>query len=124
MSRVAKPQSTSLAFLLAAAAAFAVWALSPWLSGYQEPWDAPGNYYWVGLLIAGTVSGFVNVKPLWVQYVGSVFGQALYGLLFLSLGPLAGVGLLFLAVWSILFLGGAYVGSRIRSRGMRRKIPN
>ena len=98
--------------------AFVVWALSPWLTGYKEPWDAPGLYYYVALLVAGVVSGFIAAKPLWAHYVGSVFGQFLYGLLFLPMGPLAIVGLLFLALWSLLFLGGAYIGSRIRARAI------
>ncbi len=108
-------RSSLLAFLVASAAAFIVWALSPWFTGYPEPWDATGIYYYVALLALGTASGLIAGKPLWAQYVGGVFGQLLYGLLFLPLGPLAAVGLLFLAMWSLLFLAGAYVGSRVRN---------
>ena len=108
-------RSSLLSFLAASATAFAVWALSPWLTGFQEPWDAPGVYYYAALFVAGTVSGFIAVKPLWAHCVGSIFGQFLYGLLFLTMGPLAAVGLVFLVVWSVIFLGGAYLGSRLRS---------
>lgn len=104
-----------LSFLVASATAFAVWALSPWLTGYQEAWDAPGIYYYVALLVAGMVSGFIAVKPLWAHYAGSIFGQFLYGLLFLAMGPLAAVGLLFIALWSFIFLGGSNLGSRTRT---------
>ena len=104
------------AFLTASATGFAVWALSPLMTGYQEPWDAPGAYFYVALLVAGVVSGFIAVKPLWAHYVGGIFGQFLYGLLFLTVGPLAAVGLLFLVFLSFIFLGGAYFGSNMRSR--------
>ena len=108
-------RSSLLSFLAASATAFAVWALSPWLTGHIEPWDAPGPYYYVALLMAGMVSGFIAPKQLWAHYAGSIFGQLLFELLFLSPGPLAVVGILFLVLWSFIFLGGAYVGSRTRS---------
>jgi hypothetical protein len=113
-------RSASFSFLVASATTFAVWALSPWLTGYNEPWDAPGIYYYVALLAAGAVSGLLTGKPLWAQYVGSIFGQLLYGLLFLPLGPLAAAGLLFLVLWSLIFLAGAYIGARMRTRAMGR----
>jgi hypothetical protein len=109
------PRSTVLTFLLASATAFAVWALSPWFTGHKEPWDAPGIYYYAALLIAGMVSGLINVKPLWAHYLGGIFGQLLYAVVFLPLGPLAGVGLIFLAVWSLLFMAGGYLGLRART---------
>ena len=114
------PLSSLNAFLVASASTFAVWALSPWLTGYQEPWDASGVYYYGALFLAGAVSGFIAVKPLWAHYVGSIFGQFLYGLLFLRMGPLAAVGFLFLVLWSFIFLGGVYLGSRMRILTMRQ----
>ena len=110
------PGSSLLAFSSASATAFAVWALSPWLTGHNEPRDAPGVYYYVALLVAGAVSGLIAAKPLWAHYLGGIFGQLLYGLLFLPLGPLAIVGLLFLSLWPPLVLAGTYVGSFIRTR--------
>lgn len=74
-------RSSLLTFLVSAATAFAVWALSPLVTGFKEPWDAPGIYYYVALLLAGIVSG-----------------------------------LFFLGMWSLLFLGGAHVGSLGRTR--------
>lgn len=113
-------RSSLFAFLVASASAFAVWALSPWVTGYKEPWDAPGVYYYVALLMAGTVSGLIKAKSIWAHYVGSIFGQFLYGLLFLPLVPLAVVGFLFLVMWSLLFLVGAYLGSSIRTGAVGR----
>ena len=108
--------STVLTFLIASATAFAVWALSPWFTGHKEPWDAPGVYYYAALLIAGMLSGLINAKPLWAHYLGSIFGQLFYAVVFLPFGPLAVVGLLFLALWSLLFLAGAYLGALVRAR--------
>ena len=111
-------QSALPTFLVASATAFAIWALSPWLTGYKEPWDAPNFYYPIALLLAGMVSGIITAKFLWAHYLGSIFGQFFYELLFLPMGPFAIVGLLFLVVWSLLFLGGAYVGFLMRTRAM------
>lgn len=105
-----------LTFVVAAVAAAAIWALSPWLTGHPEPWDTPGGYYFFALLFAGSASGLLKPKPLWAHYVGAGFGQFFYGLLFLPIGPLAVVGLLFLVVWSLVFLAGAYGASLVRTR--------
>ena len=110
------PRSSLLAFFVASASAFIVWALSPWLTGFSEPWDAPGIYYPVALFLAGTASGVITGKPLWAHYTGGVFGQFFYEILFLPMGPLAVVGLLFMVVWSLLFLLGACLGALMRSR--------
>lgn len=104
-----------LAFLIAFTTGFTVWALSPWLTGYKEPWDAPGVYYYAALLLAGMLSGLVIAKPLWAHYTGCIFGQLVYALVFLSLGPLAAVGLLFLIIWSLIFLCGVFLGSRVHT---------
>ena len=114
------PQSTWFTFWVASASAFAVWALSPWFTGFKEPWDAPGVYHGAALLLAGTLSRLINVKPLWTHDVGSIFGQLLYGVVFLPFGPLAVVGLLFLAVWSLLFLVRAYLACLVRTLALGR----
>lgn len=103
------------AFVIASTTGFTVWALSPWLTGYKEAWDAPGVYYYVALLLAGTLSGLVTAKPLWAHYTGSMVGQLVYVLVFLPLGPLAAVGLLFLILWSLIFMCGAYLGARMHT---------
>jgi hypothetical protein len=110
--------SSVLTLLIAAATAFAVWALSPWFTAFKEPWDAPGLYYSAALLLAGMLSGVIKAKPLWAHYLGSIFGQLLYAMVFLPSGPLAVVGLLFLALWSLLFLAGAYLDALVRTRAL------
>lgn len=117
------PQSAWLTFLLASATAAVVWALSPWFTGHKEPWDAPGVYYAAALLLAGMLSGLINSRPLWAHFLGAIFGQVLYAVVFLPLGPLAAVGLLFLALWSLLFLAGAYLGRLGRRVSIRARVP-
>ncbi|WP_181295353.1 hypothetical protein [Pseudomonas sp. Q2-TVG4-2] len=107
-------RSRALAFLIAAFAGAAIWALSPWLTGHAEPWDAGGVYYTAALIGTGLLTGLIVPKPLWALYTGGVFGQFMY-LLLLPSGPLIAVGLVFLLLWSLLFPGGAYLGARVRS---------
>lgn len=47
--------------------------------------------------------------------------QVLYLLGWLPTGPLLPVGLVFVLLWSLVFLAGAYVGSRARTRWQTRK---
>lgn len=103
-------------FVLAALIGAAVWALSPWITGHQEPWDAENLYYVGALLGGGLLSGLAIPKPLWAHYAGSVLGQLIYTLIFLPLGPLFVLGAGFLLVYSLLFLMGALAGSWIRCR--------
>ncbi|WP_330216853.1 hypothetical protein [Stutzerimonas azotifigens] len=100
--------------LIAALAGAVIWAVSPVMTGQPEPWDAGGLYYCGAMVLGGLLSGLIATGPLWALYVGAILGQVLYQLVFLPLDPLILVGLLFLSAWSLLFLFGAYLGSRIR----------
>ncbi len=104
------------ALLIASLAGAGIWALSPWASGQADPWDGDGLYYSGALFTAGVLAGFIVPRPLWAQYLGVIVGQVLYLLLFLPIGPLLAVGLVFLLPWSLLFLAGAYAGARLRTR--------
>lgn len=104
------------ALLIASLAGVLIWALSPWASGQAEPWDGDGLYYSGALFTAGVLAGFIVPRPLWAQYLGVIVGQVLYLLLFLPIGPLLAVGLVFLLLWSLLFLAGAYAGARLHTR--------
>jgi hypothetical protein len=115
---------TSRAFVtifVAALASAAVWAMSPALTGRAEPWDAEFPFYVVSLLAAGLVSGMTAPDPLWANYIGSVAGQVGYELLFLSMGPLFVLGVVFLLGYSLLFLAGAAVGALVRGRSGGRR---
>ncbi len=104
----------ALAFILAAIVSAAIWASSPLVTGQEEPWDAEGFFYIGSLFAAGVISGFPIPKPLWAHYLGSVVGQLAYQLIFLPLGPLLILGAGFLLGYSLLFLVGALIGSRVR----------
>lgn len=108
-------------FLLAALAGAAIWGLSPSMTGHVEPWDAGGLYYTAALALDGCLCGSIAPKPLWPLYVGCVAGQTLYLLGWLPTGPLLPVGLVFVLLCSLVFLVGAYVGSRARTRWQARK---
>ena len=109
------------AFLLSAALAAAVWGLSTFLTGKEEPWDAEGAYYVVALGIAGAIAGAAVPGHLFAHYVGAFSGQAAYELIFLKLGPLFVLGLAFLAAYSIIFLVAAAVAASFRKRVSRRE---
>jgi len=104
----------ALAFILAGIVSAAIWASSPLVTGHKEPWDAEGFFYIGSLFAVGVIAGFSIPKPLWALYLGSVVGQMIYELIFLSLGPLFVLGVGFLLGYSLLFLVGALIGSRLR----------
>ena len=99
---------------VAAIAAGLVWAVSPWISGYREPWDAGGYFYILALLLAGAIAGLISPRPLWAHYVGAVIGQLCYELIFLRVGALVILGAAFLLGYSVVFLLGAYAGGQLR----------
>jgi hypothetical protein len=86
------------------------------ITGHVEPWDAGGLYYTAALALAGCLCGSIAPNPLWPLYVGSVAGQGLYLLGWLPTGPLLPIGLVFVLLWSLVFLAGAYAGSRACTR--------
>jgi hypothetical protein len=91
-----------------------VWALSPALSGHAEPWDAGGVYYPVSLLLAGLLSGLIRPQYFWVHYLGVILGQLAFMLFFGPGGPLIIVGIVLLAVYSLIALAGAAAGAGVR----------
>jgi hypothetical protein len=110
----------ALAFVVAAVLSGSIWALSPLLAGDAEPWDSDGPYYAAALVLAGAASGAAVPRSLWAHYLGAVAGQLGYELLFLPGGPLLLVGVLFLLVYSILFLAAAAFAAYLRVRVGRR----
>ena len=105
-----------LAIAVSALLSGAVWALSPWLVGHLEPWDADGPFYPLALLVAGVVAGLLIPGPLWAHYLGACIGQFAYEMLFLDVGPLLVLGLAFLLAYSVVFLLGAAIGGYGRAR--------
>ena len=103
-----------IAVFVSATLAALVWALSIPITGQKEPWDAEAPYYFVALAIAGAVSGAVIPKHLWAHYLGAVLGQAAYELVFLKLGPMFILGLVFLAGYGIIFVAAAAIAASMR----------
>lgn len=100
--------------LVAAVLGAAIRALSPWLGGRREPWDAQGDCYPVALAIAGLASGLVSPRPLRAHYAGNVLGQLAFERVAIGAGPLAVIGVAFLFVYGLLFAASAFAGGRIR----------
>ena len=110
-----------VAILVAAGLSALVWALSVPFTGHREPWDAEGPYYLVALAVLGATSGALVPRPLWGHYVGAVAGQAGYQLLFLNIGPLFILGLLFLLGYSAVFAGAAAIAAQFRRTSVNGK---
>lgn len=103
------------ALIVSAIVGAVVWALSPWLAGQREPWDAEGLDYPVALLVAGLSAGLLAPHPLWAHYLGGVIGQLGYMLLTIGANPLLAVGVIFLLGYTLLLLLGAAVAAWVRS---------
>lgn len=115
--------STGLPIGLALGAA--IWVLSATITGRLEPWDANGPYYPAALLAAGFVGG-VLVPGHWGEVaVGVYTGQALVllgrVLSDTGSGGLWPLGLMVLALYSLIALAGALLGSALRRLAYRRR---
>jgi hypothetical protein len=109
-----------LATLVAAVASALVWAVSPWLVGHYEPWDAGGLFYVAALAVAGALAGLLAPKPLWAHYLGALIGQSCYEVFILGIGPLFVLGAVFLLGYSIVFVVAAGLAIHLRARLQRR----
>jgi hypothetical protein len=95
-----------------------IWVLSGFITGRQEPWDAAGVYYAGALLGSGAVGGFL-VPGHWAEVAVGIFsGQAVVLVARVLAEPGSGglwpLGILFLALYSLLALMGAVLGSGLR----------
>ena len=102
-----------------------IWAASPMISGFIEPWDADSPYYFVSLAGSGLVLGVWSPVKIWVHYLGAMLGQLAYLLVFIDASPFFLLGVLFLMGYTFLVLIGAFIGSRVwnmRSNNDEKKI--
>jgi hypothetical protein len=109
-------KSPAQTFLVSVFATALIWALSPLLIGLNEPWDTDGDFYVAALVIAGMIAGGLSPKPLWAHYLGAMVGQLGYELIFLHVGPLFLLGVIFLLGYALIYLIAAALGGYIRSR--------
>ena len=91
-----------------------IWAISPIITGEIKPWDAESLYYFVSLIVAGLIVGALIPRHVWAVLLGIVVGQLIYMLIFLPLGPLTLLGIIFMAVYGLLSLIGAALAARLR----------
>ena len=104
------------ALLISAIATASIWAFSPLLIGLREPWDTDGDFYVSALTVAGMLAGSLQPKPLWAHYLGALIGQIGYELIFLHVGPLFLLGVIFLLGYALIYLIAAALGGYVRSR--------
>ena len=104
-------------FLAGVATGSAIWLFSPLVTGRREPWDA-GAYYPVALLGAGLLGGLLLPGHTRGFVAGIFVGQLLVLLAGVMSDPYGGglwpLGVLFLALYSLLSLLGAILGGGVR----------
>ena len=113
-------------FLIGLIVGAAIWWLSPLITGRREPWDAGSGYYEGALLGAGVLGGLLlPAHSRWFA-AGVFVGQVLVLLGAVLKDPSSGglwpLGVVFLALYSLLALLGAALGSGLR-RLRRRRTP-
>ncbi|MGH7579377.1 MAG: hypothetical protein ACREM9_04340 [Gemmatimonadales bacterium] len=96
----------------------AIWVLSGVLTGRTEPWDARGMYYASALIGSGALGGFL-VPGHWAEVAIGIFaGQAVVMVARVLAEPASGglwpLGILLLALYTLLALVGALLGSALR----------
>ena len=92
-----------------------IWALSPRLTGEQEPWDANATYLPASLALASLLIGFVFPKRFYICPIGLLVGQIAFMLIFLPTGPLIMIGFIFLVGYStFISLPLSFLTSQIR----------
>ena len=112
------------AFLIGLAIGAAIWWLSPLITGRREPWDAGSGYYEGALLGAGLLGGFLLPGHSGRFVAGIFVGQVLVLLGAVLKDPSSGglwpLGVVFLALYSLLALLGAMLGAGVRRLRSRR----
>lgn len=100
-----------------------VWAISPMMTGYVEPWDSNTVYYPVALFSGGIALGLFLPGNASIHYLGAFFGQLCFMLVATGAGPLFGIGIVFLAAYTVLFLIGVLAGSKARTKYLEARFP-
>ena len=94
-----------------------IWLFSPYATGMTEPWDAETPYYFICLFSAGLITGILCPRHIWVVLPSIVIGQLLFMFILLpasNLGPLIIIGVLFMFLYGLLTLFGAFAGAATR----------
>jgi hypothetical protein len=116
--RPERPIAVSTGLPIGLAFGACIWLLSASLTGRPEPWDSNDLYYPATLVAAGLIGGFL-VPAHWVEVAVGIFtGQALLLLGRAMSEPGSGgvwpLGIVVLAMYTLLALLGGAVGSGLR----------
>jgi len=110
----------SILFLLSMFLGCLIWLLSSYFTGLTEPWDAENAYYFICLIIAGFIPGFLGKKRFWLWPIAIYLGQFIYILVYSFIKPVVGanffipLGMFFLGIYSILSFIGSFIGVVLR----------
>ena len=100
-------------FSVAAVFGAAIWGMSPIFTQEVEPWDAESPYYFAALFIVGGLGGLLFPRHILAAFLGIVVGQLTYMLVFLPLGPLVPLGIVFLFGYGLFSFLGLLLASRV-----------
>lgn len=106
--------------LLGVLLGFLTWRLSEPLTGVREPWDAPGFYYLIALLLSGMICGLLAPRSWFASCAGILTGQLAASQFGLGMfGPLGTVAL-FVCIIPALVASVAGAGIVVGSRRILR----
>lgn len=89
---------------------FLVWALSPRLTGFKEPWDAAWPFYSIVIFLTGMVFTLIRGRVDAIGFLGLWVGQIL-GLLIVQGASWLGMGIISTLVFgAINYLPGSILG--------------
>ena len=106
-------------WLLATGLGAAIWVASPFVTGRREPWDAHSPYYILALAGAGFVTGWLEPSRAWRWALAIYAGQCLAVIALTSvrgddLRLFVPLGMIALAMYTLLSLAGAAAGGMLR----------
>ncbi len=102
-----------LVFGLSVALGALIWIGSRRFTGNVEPWDPPGYYWHIGLLVAGFIPALLSPQRFWLWPLGVLLGQVIIfvpGVIQGPPAPLWPLGIVFLVVYSIVAFVGSFLG--------------
>jgi hypothetical protein len=113
-------------FLAGTAGGALIWLASPLMTGYREPWDAPGPYYTLSLGCLGIVLGALAPRLFWLAGLAGLFGEFLVFASRALVPPqeLWVLGMVALIVYAGVILLGAVVGAlgSVLARWVRHRL--